>query len=156
MTDASVTLILNGEQATQNLGKTLAARLKPGAILLLEGDLGAGKTSLARAIIRALMANATMDVPSPSFALVQPYENDTLTIVHADLYRLSDESELDELGLTENEKAIVLVEWPERAPSLMARADLRIQLKLIEKGRARQACLTRQSERLDLSGLEHA
>lgn len=156
MTDASVTLILEGEHATQSLGQTLAARLKPGTILLLEGDLGAGKTSLARAIIRALMKDDTMDVPSPSFAIVQPYENDNVAIVHADLYRLSDESELDELGLTENENAIVLVEWPERAPSLMEKADLRIQLDLIEKGRARQARLITQSERLDLSGLERA
>jgi tRNA threonylcarbamoyladenosine biosynthesis protein TsaE len=121
--------------------------------VLLEGDLGSGKTTLARAVIRTLMDDPKMDVPSPSFALVQPYEKGALSIVHADLYRLSDALELEELGITENPEAIVLVEWPERAPELATRADVRIQFELMEKGKSRRLALSSPSGQIDLNQL---
>lgn len=144
---------LTGEPATLDLGNVIAGHLLPGHIVLLEGDLGAGKTTLARAIIRNLMQDANLEVPSPSFALVQPYEGAGHHIIHADLYRLADESELDELGILEDPDAIVLVEWPERAPDLSARADLRVQLSLEDGGRKRVATLSSPSGRFDLSAL---
>ena len=114
-------VFLADDEATAALGKRLAATLKPGDTVLLIGDLGAGKTSLARADIRTLMGDADMDVPSPSFALVQPYETPTgMPIVHADLYRISDPREVDELGLFDRPEAIVLIEWPEKAHDLLS------------------------------------
>jgi len=124
------------------LGAKIAKQLSPGDIVLLEGDLGAGKTTLARAIIRALMADPALEVPSPSFALVQPYENRNVHIIHADLYRLSHEAELNELGLFDDEQAIILIEWPQRGPNLHTRADLRVKLELTDQGAARQASLS--------------
>ncbi|KQV08637.1 tRNA (adenosine(37)-N6)-threonylcarbamoyltransferase complex ATPase subunit type 1 TsaE [Devosia sp. Root105] len=108
-------LFLADDDATAAFGRRLAARLVPGDRLLLYGDLGAGKTALARSIIRALVGDDMLDVPSPTFALVQPYEAGEQSILHADLYRVVDEREVDELGLSDTPGAIVLVEWPGRA-----------------------------------------
>lgn len=135
----SVTLL--DEAATTALGSELAGLLRPGDLVLLEGELGAGKTALARAAIRALLADGGLDVPSPSFSLVQPYEGNGRTLVHADLYRLKDEVEIDELGLVDDPQAIVFIEWPERAPSLMERADLVISLAIPPGGKGRIARL---------------
>src|SRR5690606_10176991 len=107
-------LLLADEDATAALGRRLAAALKPGDLILLHGDLGAGKTALARAIIRTLMADPELDVPSPSFALVQPYEARGASVLHTDLYRIRDPREVDELGLFDRADTIVLCEWPER------------------------------------------
>lgn len=112
---ADQTLFLADDDATAAFGRRLAARLVPGDRLLLYGDLGAGKTALARSVIRALVGDEKLDVPSPTFALVQPYEAKGQSILHADLYRVIDEREVDELGLSDDPNAIVLVEWPERA-----------------------------------------
>ena len=88
--------------------------------MLLEGDLGAGKSELARAVIRSL-AGAEIAVPSPTFTLVQTYELPALEVSHADLYRLGDAGEVGELGLEECwQRGALLVEWPERAPWLLA------------------------------------
>lgn len=107
-------MILANERATADLGALLAGALRPGDIVGLSGDLGAGKTTLARAVLRAL--GETGEVPSPSFALVQPYDDLPLPVWHADLYRLDDLAELDELGLDEIlGDGALLVEWPERA-----------------------------------------
>ena len=136
-------IFLADESATAALGARLAAGLKPGDLVLLEGGLGAGKTALARAIIRTLMADETLDVPSPSFALVQPYETAAGPVLHADLYRLASERETGELGLFDRPEAIVLIEWPERAPGLAARATLRIDLSIPADGKGRVAEITR-------------
>lgn len=125
---------LPDETATEGLGRRIAAALRPGDLVLLSGGLGAGKTTLARSVIRALLGEETLDVPSPSFALVQPYAGPLGPVLHADLYRLSDERETEELGLFDSPDAIVLVEWPERAPSLSERATLVIALG-IPKGK---------------------
>ncbi|MFC7537495.1 tRNA (adenosine(37)-N6)-threonylcarbamoyltransferase complex ATPase subunit type 1 TsaE [Sphingomonas sp. GCM10030256] len=107
-------MILGDEGATRRVGRALAKRLMPGDVVALSGPLGAGKTALARAILRA--AGHAGEVPSPSFAIVQPYDDLPLPIWHADLYRLEDSSELAELGLDGVlEDGCLLVEWPERA-----------------------------------------
>jgi tRNA threonylcarbamoyladenosine biosynthesis protein TsaE len=134
---------LADDKATARFGHDLAATLKPGDLVLLSGDLGAGKTALARAIIRALLGDETLDVPSPSFALVQPYDGPGVSILHADLYRLASSREIDELGLFDRPETIVLVEWPARAPDLAARADLIVTLSIPASGEGRMAIVDR-------------
>ena len=108
-------MILADEGATRRAGALLAAALRPGDVVTLSGPLGAGKTTLARGLLRALGEEG--EVPSPSFALVQPYDALTLPVWHADLYRIEHGDELDELGLDEIlATGALLVEWPERAP----------------------------------------
>lgn len=135
---------LADDAATAAFGARLAATLQPGDLVLLEGGLGAGKTSLARAIIRTLLNDQKLDVPSPSFALVQPYEGNGHTILHADLYRLADAREIAELGLLDDAQSIVLVEWPERAPGLGDRATLTIALSIPGDGFGRRVEVTRR------------
>lgn len=132
-------LFLADDAATAALGQRLARVLRPGDLVLLDGDLGAGKTALARSVIRSLVGDPGLDVPSPSFALVQPYVAAGRPVLHADLYRLTSEYEVDELGLVDAADAIVLVEWPERAPSLAARADVTVRLAVPRGGEGRHA-----------------
>jgi tRNA threonylcarbamoyl adenosine modification protein YjeE len=99
---------------TEALGARIAAGLGIGDTVALQGDLGAGKTTLARAILRAL--GVTESVPSPTFTLVQTYETPRLAVRHYDLYRIRSPREIDELGLEEAlEEGAVLIEWPENA-----------------------------------------
>lgn len=106
---------LDDETATARLGAGLAALARPGDALLLEGPYGAGKTTLARAFLRAASGDASLVVPSPSFTLVQSYPLPSGTIAwHYDLWRTEGEAELAELGWDEARRGIVLVEWPER------------------------------------------
>jgi tRNA threonylcarbamoyl adenosine modification protein YjeE len=101
--------------ATLAFAQALALDLRQGDVVLLEGDLGAGKSEIARAMIRALVGEA-IDVPSPTFTLVQRYDTDYCPITHADLYRIDDPEELVELGLDEaGDLGVLLVEWPLRA-----------------------------------------
>ena len=106
-------MILADEQATAELGGALAARLQPGDVVTLSGPLGVGKTALARGILSALGHEG--EVPSPSFAIVQPYEELEPPVWHVDLYRIEDRSELDELGLDAAADGALLVEWAEKA-----------------------------------------
>lgn len=132
---------LADEEATRSLGKALAARLQIGDLILLRGDLGAGKTALARAIVQAHLAahGIAEDVPSPTFTLVQTYESPALLIAHADLYRIEGPEELREFGLAEfADEGVVLVEWPERAEAeirRLSRDRLDITLTLMPEGR---------------------
>jgi len=103
--------------ATEAFGAALAARVRPGDVIALSGDLGMGKTSIARGLLAAL--GLAGEAPSPSFAIVQPYDPPEvrLPVLHVDLYRIDDPEELEELGLAEAlSDTLVLVEWPERAP----------------------------------------
>jgi tRNA threonylcarbamoyl adenosine modification protein YjeE len=136
-------IFLADDAATAALGAELAAQLQPGALVLLSGGLGAGKTALARSIVRTLVGDPAIDVPSPSFALVQPYEASGAPLLHADLYRLRNEREIDELGLFDRTDAIVLVEWPERAPELMQLATMQVALSVPADGIGRVAEITR-------------
>jgi tRNA threonylcarbamoyl adenosine modification protein YjeE len=126
--------------ATSRLGARIAAGLSRGDGVALEGDLGAGKTALARAILRAL--GVTETVPSPTFTLVQAYDTKTLAVRHYDLYRIEDPDELDELGLDEAlDEGAVLIEWPERAGTRLPPISLHVRLS-IEGETARRAELS--------------
>lgn len=119
-----LTLTLRDESATQALAEQLAPRLKPGDVLLLQGPLGAGKTSFARALIRAL-CGAMIEVPSPSFNLVLTYDTPAGPLWHVDLYRLNHAREADELGLEDiYAEGIALIEWPERLEGATPRGAL--------------------------------
>lgn len=122
----------------------LAGKLEIGDVLLLRGDLGAGKSEMARSIIQALMGVA-VDVPSPSFTLIQHYEAPGLQITHADLYRLNGPDDTEELGLDDAvADGCLLVEWPERAPEIFPADALAIDLELAPTGEteARTATIT--------------
>jgi tRNA threonylcarbamoyl adenosine modification protein YjeE len=140
---ATERLFLADDAATAALGAALARDLRAGDLVLLEGGLGAGKTALARALIRTLLDDPLLDVPSPSFALVQPYEGTGHLVLHADLYRIRDPREVDELGLFDRPEAIVLVEWPERDHDLPSRPAIKIALTVPADGHGRVAEITR-------------
>ena len=115
MSPAFLRLTLADADATAAVARRIALRLGPGDVLLLEGDIGAGKTTFARALIRARMGDPRLDVPSPTFTLVQTYDADGIEIWHCDLYRLTDPQELLELGLDDAfSDAVSLIEWPDR------------------------------------------
>ncbi|MGO4437190.1 tRNA (adenosine(37)-N6)-threonylcarbamoyltransferase complex ATPase subunit type 1 TsaE [Rhizobium sp. RAF56] len=140
MTNGSdIALFLPDEAATARLGEDLALALKPGDCLALSGDLGAGKSSLARALLRAVADDDALEVPSPTFTLVQSYAL-RVPVSHFDLYRLGDPTELTELGFDEAlQGGICLVEWPE-----MAEGELppdRITLRFEHQGDGRQATI---------------
>lgn len=127
---------LENEEATKLFSQNLALSLKPGDLVTLQGDLGTGKSTIARTIIQTLANDNTMDVPSPTFTLVQSYQLPKFEIIHADLYRLSMAEEIDELGLHEaREKNILLVEWPERNTALLELATFALTLHYKEHGR---------------------
>ena len=120
--------------ATDALGRAIAARLRQGDAVALWGDLGAGKTTLARAILRALGVES--DVPSPTFTIVQGYETPRLFVSHYDLYRLKSPREMEQLGWEDSlDQGAVLVEWPERAPEALPPEALHIRLMLDGDGR---------------------
>lgn len=126
-------MILDDEAQTGELGRAVAERLKGGDVVTLSGPLGVGKTALARAIIHSLGHSG--EVPSPTFAIVQPYEELDPPVWHVDLYRLEDPGELDELGLNSLEDSILLVEWPERAIDGTWPEALELRLDFAENGR---------------------
>jgi tRNA threonylcarbamoyl adenosine modification protein YjeE len=129
-------LDLPDEAATNRLGEDIAAVLAKGDAVALKGELGAGKTMLARALIRALAGDPALDVPSPSFTLVQAYEG-RLPVLHLDLYRLGSPDELEELGLDEGlENGAVLIEWPERAGELLPEQAITVEIETAGFGRS--------------------
>lgn len=123
---------------TRQFGRRLADELAVGDALALEGDLGAGKTTLARAILQALGVDC--EIPSPSFALVQEYETARLPVFHFDFYRIESVADVDELGLEEAlERGAAIIEWPERAQTRLPRDLLRIHIEIVgETARAVQ------------------
>lgn len=118
-----------GEPAMLALGETLAARLGPGLQVWLSGDLGAGKTTLVRGMLRGLGYEGR--VKSPTYGLVESYAIAGLTVHHLDLYRLTDPEELDFIGLDEliDADSLLLVEWPERGRGMLPAADLTIRIE---------------------------
>src|SRR5476651_1729350 len=125
------TVALDDEQATRRLMVDIAAGLEAGDLITLSGDLGAGKTTFARALIRYLAGDETVEVPSPTFTLMQAYELPRFNLVHADLYRLAGPGELAELGFEDAaEDAVTLLEWPDRAAGFLPADRLDVALTL--------------------------
>jgi N-acetylmuramate 1-kinase len=122
-------LALSNETATANLMADLALLIGPGDVITLSGDLGAGKTAAARAVIRYLAGDDALEVPSPTFTLAQVYDLPPFPLLHADLYRINDPAELEEIGLSPlPEGTVALIEWPERAPSALPEDRIDIAL----------------------------
>lgn len=134
------------EAAGEALGKVLP---REGLVVYLQGDLGAGKTTLVRGLLQAL--GHAGRVPSPTYTLVEPYELAGRDLKHLDLYRIADPEELEFLGVREME-GIVLIEWPERGKPLLPPADLSCQLTAIPEGRRLEAAgLTAQGRAVCLA-----
>ena len=154
-----ITLQLADEQATLKLGKDFARSLLPGVNIYLHGDLGAGKTTLVRGALNGL--GFVGKVKSPTYTLVEPYQvqvNKTIiNVYHFDLYRFMDEEEWDAAGFRDyfNPHSVCLIEWPDKAGSLIPQADIDVYLELNGEGRiarlignttAGKACLERYQE----------
>jgi tRNA threonylcarbamoyl adenosine modification protein YjeE len=142
---STFSLALASETATARLMADLALLIGPGDVITLSGDLGAGKTAAARAMIRYLASDDELEVPSPTFTLVQGYDLPPFPLVHADLYRVSDASELEEIGLSPlPDGAVALIEWPERAPRALPadRIDIALSHRPALGPSARAAAIT--------------
>jgi tRNA threonylcarbamoyladenosine biosynthesis protein TsaE len=139
-----ITLNLPDEAATQKLGADLAGSLENGLSIWLQGDLGAGKTTLVRGLLRALGFGGK--VKSPTYTLVEPYAVSGLHLYHFDLYRFVDPDEWDAAGFRDyfNGQSVCLVEWPEKAGDLLPAAD--IAISLVPQGNGRQAVLSANTE----------
>src|SRR5664279_4897477 len=138
-------LALPNETATAHLMADLALLIGPGDVITLSGDLGAGKTAAARAMIRYLAGDDALEVPSPTFTLAQTYDLPPFPLVHADLYRVNDANELEEIGLSPlPEGTVALIEWPERAASALPpdRIDIALSHRLALGSSARGAEIT--------------
>ena len=131
----TVTIELADAAATERLGARLAPLLDPGAVVYLQGDLGAGKTTLVRGLLHALGHQGT--VRSPTYTLVEPYPFASHTVYHLDLYRLGDPEELEYLGLRDfiADRGVLLIEWPERGRGWLPPADLCVRLDHLPQGR---------------------
>lgn len=129
MATTTFTVALGNETATAHLMADLALLISAGDVITLSGDLGAGKTAAARALIRYLAGDETLEVPSPTFTLAQSYDLPSFPLIHADLYRIIDASELEEIGLSPlPEATVALIEWPERAPDALPEDRIDIAL----------------------------
>jgi tRNA threonylcarbamoyladenosine biosynthesis protein TsaE len=121
--------ITNSAEETVELGRRLAAELKPPKLVLLHGDLGAGKTTMVKGIAEAFEAASQDDVTSPTFTLIHEYRGPEVSVYHIDLYRIETARELETLGLDEliaDERNLVLVEWGEKFPKLVRDKDIEI------------------------------
>ncbi len=130
------------------LARALAPHVQKGDVLALYGDLGAGKTTFARAFIRACTNQPALVVPSPTFTIAQSYTGHPLDIHHLDLFRLDDPDELLEIGFDEmRDSGLLLIEWPEKAANYLPAGHLSLHLALADAGAARQVRLTGPSFR---------
>jgi tRNA threonylcarbamoyladenosine biosynthesis protein TsaE len=130
-----IRLFLPDDTATLAVGAALARASGGHGLIFLSGDLGAGKTTLSRGLIRAL--GHAGSVKSPTYTLVEPYELPTGRVLHYDLYRLSDPEELEYLGLRDHldDQTLTLIEWPERGGTLLPVPDLKLSLEVAPRGR---------------------
>jgi tRNA threonylcarbamoyladenosine biosynthesis protein TsaE len=133
LADMDIVIPLTDESATARLGARLASLLAPGDVVALSGPLGAGKTTLARAAIRALTGVA--EAPSPTFGLVETYECARFTLWHLDLYRLEKAEDVFELGFDEALDGVCLIEWAERIERLLPPSALLLRLSIEKYGR---------------------
>lgn len=133
--------------ATEALAARIADLLRPGDAVLLDGPLGAGKTEFARAVLRRLTGDPTLEVPSPSYTLVQTYQTKSGPVHHFDLWRIEGPREVMELGWDEARGGIVLVEWPDRLGTLRPEVALAIALQPVGE-QARRAVLSGWPDRI--------
>ncbi|WP_295399641.1 tRNA (adenosine(37)-N6)-threonylcarbamoyltransferase complex ATPase subunit type 1 TsaE [uncultured Thiocystis sp.] len=126
---------LKDPEAQLAFGARLAALLPPACVIYLEGDLGTGKTTLTRGILRGLGQRGA--VRSPTYTLIEPYQVSSGPVYHLDLYRLADPEELEYLGLRDlmGENALWVIEWPDRGVGMLPAADLRIMIESLAEGR---------------------
>lgn len=142
---ASMTCSLPDEEATVRAGRRLGERLTGGGVVWLRGDLGAGKTTLSRGVLRGCGHDGR--VKSPTYTLVEPYELPGLNVFHFDLYRVHDPEELEYMGFRDylDPAALLLIEWPERGGGWVPAPDLEVTLAVTAEGR--ELCLEARSER---------
>lgn len=135
MTATRESRYLADEAATLACGEALARRLRPGMLVFLRGDLGAGKTTLVRGLLRGL--GHTGSVKSPTYTLLEPYDLPSYLVYHFDFYRIADRQELEFIGIDEllDSPAIKLVEWPERVEDRLPAADMEVRLNVEGEGR---------------------
>ncbi len=117
-------------------GKQLSKNLKGGDVIYLNGDLGAGKTTLTKGIIKGLGYDG--NIKSPTFTLVESYQPTDLDVHHFDMYRIADPEELEWMGIRDyfNDQSIVIIEWPEKGEGFLPNANIKINISYLENGRA--------------------
>ncbi len=125
----------NSPEETIALGRELASRLAPPKIVVLRGDLGAGKTTLVKGIAEGFHAASHEDVTSPTFTLIHEYRGPTATLYHIDLYRIDTPRELETLGLDDlmNDNSVLLIEWGEKFPHFQRESDVEIAIERISE-----------------------
>ncbi|MGV6827181.1 MAG: tRNA (adenosine(37)-N6)-threonylcarbamoyltransferase complex ATPase subunit type 1 TsaE [bacterium] len=138
MTDFNIQLV--GEEQQQGFGETLGQLVVPPCVIHLQGDLGAGKTTMVRGMLRGRGYNGA--VRSPTYTLIEPYPLPETTLYHLDLYRIGDSEELEYLGFRDilAEAAVIVIEWPERATDYLPEPDIRIELSHVAGGRNVDMC----------------
>ena len=132
---ARLSILLVDENATSELARRLSAQLKPGMVIYLHGDLGAGKTTLVRGVLNALGYSGR--VKSPTYTLLEPYHIAGLDLRHFDLYRLQNDNEWESAGFRDefDGEKIFFIEWPEKAMNSIPQADVSIDFEILEQGR---------------------
>jgi len=139
---------LPDQSATEAFAARLAGLAQPGDVIALHGEMGMGKSVFARAFLRALAQDPALEVPSPTFSLVQTYDTSKGAVAHFDLWRLDGPDSLFELGWDELQEGIMLVEWPERAEGELPNHALHLTLTQGNEEEAREVTITGWSDRL--------